>query len=227
MTPADKIPFQDEKLAFLAVFKEEISFEGLSESLLIRAFEGRGLSKDDYLIFFPNGAEDLIAFYIENLCLETEKFIAEQPPQTPKHLLIRDAVMRQIRGEPGFSLIASRIIGKYALLSPLKAAGLPFKIADTMWRALGDTATDYNYYSKRALLANAYAQTVFFAIADTSEDFAATEAFLMKKLQNAMKLGKVKKFLPDLEKAEDTITARVGQITFGAADFLKRCLNSR
>jgi ubiquinone biosynthesis protein COQ9 len=73
-----------------------------------------------------------------------------------------------------------------------KAAKLGWRAADTMWRAAGDTATDYNHYTKRTILAGVYAATLTAFLDDESEDFADTRAFLSRRIDGIMRFEKAK-----------------------------------
>ena len=59
-----------------------------------------------------------------------------------------------------------------------------------MWRWAGDTATDYNYYSKRLILA-ADCFNAALLVDDDSEDFVKT-GFLERRIENVMQFEKVK-----------------------------------
>jgi ubiquinone biosynthesis protein COQ9 len=61
-----------------------------------------------------------------------------------------------------------------------------------MWRLAGDTATDYNHYTKRALLAGIYAATLAVFVDDTSEAKAETRAFLDRRIEGVMQFEKAK-----------------------------------
>ena len=61
-----------------------------------------------------------------------------------------------------------------------------------MWRWAGDTATDYNYYSKRLILSGVIASTRLYWFDDDSEDFAKTRTFLERRIENVMQFEKVK-----------------------------------
>ncbi|WP_439955303.1 hypothetical protein, partial [Klebsiella pneumoniae] len=50
-----------------------------------------------------------------------------------------------------------------------RGARLGWRAADAMWRAAGDTATDYNHYSKRMTLGAVYAATIAVFLDDESE----------------------------------------------------------
>jgi ubiquinone biosynthesis protein COQ9 len=69
---------------------------------------------------------------------------------------------------------------------------LGWRAADVMWRSAGDTATDYNHYSKRAILAGVYAATLSVFLDDESEDHEVTRAFLARRIEGIMKFEKAK-----------------------------------
>jgi ubiquinone biosynthesis protein COQ9 len=77
---------------------------------------------------------------------------------------------------------------------------LGWNSADTMWRLTGDTATDYNHYTKRAILAGVYAATLAVFVDDKSEGKAETLAFLDRRLAGIGRFEKTKaRFLPRSE----------------------------
>lgn len=61
-----------------------------------------------------------------------------------------------------------------------------WRTVDAMWHAIGDTSTDFNYYSKRSLLAGIYGSTLLVWLDDRSEGAADTLAFLDRRIDNAM-----------------------------------------
>ena len=60
---------------------------------------------------------------------------------------------------------------------------------DSIWYAAGDRSTDYNYYTKRLLLAGVYSSTLVFWLNDRSEGGAASWAFLDRRIDEVMKVG--------------------------------------
>jgi ubiquinone biosynthesis protein COQ9 len=77
------------------------------------------------------------------------------------------------------------------------AAKLGWHAADVMWRAAGDTAVDYNHYTKRATLGAVYAATLLTFVNDESEGFAETRAFLSRRIEDIMRFEKAKARLRD------------------------------
>ena len=60
------------------------------------------------------------------------------------------------------------------------------------WYAAGDQSVDFNFYTKRATLAGVYSATVLFWLNDRSEGSAATWEFLDRRLDDVMKIEKLK-----------------------------------
>ena len=90
-----------------------------------------------------------------------------------------------------------------------------YNTVDVIWRAAGDTSTDFNFYTKRGLLAAVYASTVLFWLDDRSEDCAATWAFLDRRIAEVMQFPQVRarvaekfKRLPDPRRVFDRMMGR-------------------
>jgi ubiquinone biosynthesis protein COQ9 len=67
-----------------------------------------------------------------------------------------------------------------------------WRLADLMWRLAGDTATDFNHYTKRLTLSAVYTSTLLAWLDDDSEGFAETAAFLDRRLGDVMRFEKWK-----------------------------------
>jgi ubiquinone biosynthesis protein COQ9 len=73
-----------------------------------------------------------------------------------------------------------------------QGARLAWRAADRIWRLAGDTATDFNHYSKRATLITVYGSTSLVFLDDDSEGLAATRAFLDRRIDDVMAFEKAK-----------------------------------
>jgi ubiquinone biosynthesis protein COQ9 len=69
---------------------------------------------------------------------------------------------------------------------------LLYQTVDAMWRAAGDTSTDFNFYTKRAILGGVYSATLLRWFNDTSEDEGETHTFLDARIENVMQFEKFK-----------------------------------
>ena len=63
---------------------------------------------------------------------------------------------------------------------------------DRIWTVLGDTARDFNWYSKRATLSGVYSSTVLYWLGDDSLDHQATWEFLDRRIEDVMRFEKTK-----------------------------------
>jgi ubiquinone biosynthesis protein COQ9 len=64
------------------------------------------------------------------------------------------------------------------------AVRLMAQTAHAMWRAVGDSASDFNWYTKRTILATVYAATEIAWFGDDTPDGSATARFLDARLEN-------------------------------------------
>lgn len=67
-----------------------------------------------------------------------------------------------------------------------------WQTADEIWKALGDTSDDLNWYSKRVILSAVYTSTMLFWLGDQSEDQQQTWDFLNRRIVNVMQFEKLK-----------------------------------
>ena len=90
----------------------------------------------------------------------------------------------------------------------VKASKSIWQSADVIWQWAGDTATDYNYYTKRSLLAGVISTTTLRWLNDSDDNFEATRSFLTRRINNVLTLGQksgkiianISKFLPQINK---------------------------
>lgn len=64
--------------------------------------------------------------------------------------------------------------------------------ADRIWRAIGDTSTDYNYYTKRAILTGVLLDVLRTWFRDESADMTRTRAVLDRHIAGVMSFEKIK-----------------------------------
>ena len=105
-----------------------------------------------------------------------------------------------------------RMCGFLALPTNLPLAlRLVWESADAIWRWAGDTATDENHYSKRAILSGILISTLAVRIHSGAE--AAAE-YLAARIDNVMAFEKWKAQFHPAEQAKDVARA-LGRIRYG------------
>jgi ubiquinone biosynthesis protein COQ9 len=72
------------------------------------------------------------------------------------------------------------------------ALRISWRTADLMWRLAGDSSTDFNHYTKRLTLGAVYGSTLLVWLDDESEGWTDTAAFLERRIDDVMKIEKLK-----------------------------------
>src|SRR5262249_29964062 len=69
---------------------------------------------------------------------------------------------------------------------------LLYRAVDAIWYGVGDTSTDFNFYTKRATLAGVFSSTLLYWLNDRSEGNDATWSFLDRRIDDVMRFEKWK-----------------------------------
>ena len=106
---------------------------------------------------------------------------------------IKSAVRIRLERHAGNREAARRALALLSLPfnAPL-ALRLLYRTVDAMWYAAGDTSTDFNFYTKRATLAGVYSSTLLYWLNDRSPGGEATWGFLDRRIDDVMKIEKLK-----------------------------------
>lgn len=177
-----------------AALPNHAAFDGWSEQALALAAADAGIDPAVARLAFPGGAMDMIDAWFAHV---DAQMLAALPPERLGSMKIRERITALIEARIDAVIPNLEALRRAAqvLVQPLnvvRAAKLSWRAADVMWRAAGDTATDYNHYTKRALLSGVYGSTITVLLADDSENHADTRAFLRRRIENVMQFEKVK-----------------------------------
>lgn len=169
-------------------------FDGWSDAALVSASEMAGVDPAVARLAFPGGSMDMIAAWVTSVDAQMDKaFDREMLAQMPIRERIRALVWFRLEAVAGLEEALRRAVAIQAMPQNLaQTAKLGWSSADRMWRLAGDTATDYNHYTKRAILAGIYAATLAVFVDDESEGKAETRAFLDRRIDGVMKFEKAK-----------------------------------
>ncbi len=169
-------------------------FDGWSDAALLSAAERRGVDPDVARLAFPGGAMDMISSWIDNIDTAMAHALPADKLATMKiRERIRSLVEARLAAMAGQEEALRRALAVMAMpQNVLRASKLGWASADAMWRLAGDTATDYNHYTKRAILGSLYAATLAIFVSDESEGRTETRAFLDRGIEGVMKFEKLK-----------------------------------
>jgi ubiquinone biosynthesis protein COQ9 len=169
-------------------------FDGWSDAAVQTAAQDAGVDADVAAYAFRGGAMDMIEAWIAKV---DAQMIAAFPPEAVAEMKIRERIAAlvwfRLEAVLGQEEAVRRALSIMAMPRNAKRAlKRGWQSADIMWRLAGDTATDYNHYTKRTLLAGIYATTLGVFIDDESEGKAETRAFLDRRIDGVMKFEKAK-----------------------------------
>jgi ubiquinone biosynthesis protein COQ9 len=179
--------------SLLAAIKPHVPFDGWSQRAFRMAASDADVDRVAADAVCPRGAVDLaVAFHREGDAEMVRRIHAADLDE----MRFRDRVAAALRFR--LELIEDKELvrrGTTLFSLPMYAAEgarLIWGTADQIWEALGDTARDYNWYTKRATLAGVYSSTVLYWLGDDSEDNARTWAFLDRRVEDVMRIEKAK-----------------------------------
>lgn len=203
MTLADDLTVDELRLALAPRIAQAAVFDGWSAEAVAGAAAQAGIDPDVAAYAFPGGPMDMISAWIASV---DAAMIAAFPPAVladlPVHKRVRRLLVFRLDMVTGMEEALRRALAIMAMpQNAARALKLGWESADAMWRLAGDTATDYNHYTKRATLAAVYAATLAVFVDDKSEDKADALAFLDRRLAGIGRFEKLKAQIlrPDAE----------------------------
>ena len=170
------------------------AFDGWGEAARDAAADAAGVDRDVAKVAFPGGAVDMITAWFEAI---DRAMLEEVPAETLAAMKIRAKITALVEARlaaigPNREALRRALAILAMPQNLVRGAKLGWHAADLMWCAAGDTATDYNHYTKRTILAGVYATTVTVFLDDESEGHADTRAFLGRRIEGIMQFEKTK-----------------------------------
>ena len=183
-----------EKRALLEAMLPHVPFDGWTARSLALAVRDTGLDNGVALRAFPGGAADLLDFWVSETDAAMLRVLEGRDLAAMKvRERVRLAVMTRLELVAPHREAVRRALALEALPQHApRALKQLYRTVDAIWYAAGDTATDYNFYTKRLLLAGVYGATLLHWLDDKSENFAGTAAFLDRRLADVMRIEKAK-----------------------------------
>lgn len=182
------------RLKLAPAIADAAAFDGWSNLAVTNAAEAAGVDPATALYAFSGGAMAMIEAWVKSVD-------AAMAAALPAEELAAMKIRERIRSLVQFRLDAvahqkealRRALAIMAMpQNAVRSLQLGWHSADAMWRLAGDTATDYNHYTKRLTLGSIYAATLAVYVDDTSPDHAETRAFLERRIEGIMKFEKAK-----------------------------------
>jgi len=187
-------PLENIRARLALAVGENAVFDGWTAKAVDTAAAQLAIDPAQARLAFPKTKIDMIDAYIAAV---DAAMLGHFPPDKIAAMKVRDRIRAQL-----WHRLQTMAPAREALRSALAILAMPqnapralrigWRTADLIWRNAGDTASDYNHYTKRLTLSAVYGSTLLTWLDDDSEGFADTAAFLDRRLANVMRFEKFK-----------------------------------
>ncbi len=174
----------------MAAMLSHVPLDGWTEKALHAGARDGGLTPKDADAAFPGGMAEVARYFSTDADRRMTGALARR---SLAKLKIRErialAVRLRLEQNAPFKEALRHLLGFLAL--PQNAAlalECMYRTVDAIWRGIGDTSTDFNFYTKRALLAGVVAATVLYWLDDQSPDSEDSFTFLDRCIEDIITL---------------------------------------
>ncbi len=177
----------------LLAFLPDVPFDGWNWDGVVLAAERAGYERDMAAAVFPSRLKAVLDHFAD---WADREMLARLDGVQADALKVRDrvstCVMTRIEILQEHREAEKLALSYWSLPSrSLRASKVVWRTADRIWDWSGDTATDYNRYTKRGLLSGVIGSTMLAWMGDESEDLHETRAFLARRIENVMQFGRI------------------------------------
>jgi ubiquinone biosynthesis protein COQ9 len=194
-----------------------VAFDGWTPRLLADAAEAAGISHGEMRLAFPGGVLDLADFFLADGDRRMEEALARDDIGALK---IRERITLAVRTRIEVDLHQREAVRRAVTLFALPTSGTRgphalYRTVDAIWRAVGDTSADFNFYTKRATLAGVFSAVSFYWFSDDSENYARTWAFLDRRIEDVMRFERAKAGVKNIAAKLPDPVALLGRLRYG------------
>ena len=218
MSTTTPTPLESLRLKLALPVGENAAFDGWNAKAVEAAAAQAGIDPAQARLAFPKNQAEMVDAYIQGVDAAME---AKFTPEKIAAMKVRDRIRRLI-----WFRLETMAPAREAVRTGLSILAMPqnlplalkagWRSADLMWRLAGDTATDYNHYTKRLTLSGVYASTLLAWLDDRSEDWHETSAFLDRRLADVMRFEKWKATWAGNDLRRPSLTRFLGRLRYPA-----------
>ena len=195
-----------------------VAFDGWSEKTFRQAADDIGIERGIADLAFPNGVIDMVDLHAQNC----DKAMLKQAANVNfDNLKIREKITALIKlrilSEQPYKEAVHRTVSFLALPGNyFVSLKILYRTVDLMWKAINDTSTDFNFYTKRMTLSAVYSSTFLFWLGDESKNNIDTWDFLDRRIENVMQFEKFKAKCRNREIKFPDIWRELGKKRYGS-----------
>jgi ubiquinone biosynthesis protein COQ9 len=211
-------PLESLRLKLALPVGENAAFDGWNAKAVEAAAAQTGIDPAQARLAFPKEQAAMVDAYIQGVDSAME---AHFTPEKIAAMKVRERIRALIWYRLEVMAPAREAVrtGLSILAMPQNvplALRIGWRSADLMWRLAGDTATDYNHYSKRLILSGVYGSTLLAWLDDQSEGWSETAAFLDRRLADVMRFEKWKATWASSDLHRPSLTRFLGRLRYPA-----------
>ncbi len=194
MSTTHPTPLEAIRLKLALAVGENAVFDGWTQKAVDSAAAQLDIDPAQARLAFPKQAPQMVDAWIEGV---DAAMAAHFTPKRIGAMKVRDRIRAliwyrlEVMG-PAREAVRTALSILAAPQNVPLALRIGWRSADLMWRIAGDTATDYNHYSKRLILSGVYGSTLLAWLDDQTEAWMETGAFLDRRLADVMRFEKWK-----------------------------------
>ena len=180
----------------LSAAKLHIPFDGWGDVAFNASCADADLDPQIARLYCPRGGLDL-AIYYHRMC--DQKLLEENKSREWGKARLRDKVGTLIKAR--LELVEEKELVRRATTlfalpqNNLTGLKLIWETSDIIWKIVGDTSNDINWYTKRTTLSAVYGAVVLFWLGDNSSESEKTWEFVDRRLADVMGFEKFKSTL--------------------------------
>lgn len=181
----------DQRAALIEAMLPDVPFDGWSRPALRAAARRVGMAPEEALALFPRGAADLVAAFsrwADRRMLDRFASLPQGELRTAERIALAIGLRLDLL-EPWREAVRRAVAVLMLPQNAPLALRLLYETIDGLWHAVGDNATDFSFYTKRASLAAILSATLLYWLDDRSPGAADTRAFFERRLAGAARLG--------------------------------------
>jgi ubiquinone biosynthesis protein COQ9 len=173
------------------------AFDGWSRRTLLNAAQDAGVEAATARRLFPQGGDSLLAWLDDWADRRmVEALAGTDLGKLPVRRRIALLVRTRLELLTPYREAVRRAVAAHGLPSNVVGTGRAlWRTVDLMWRTAGlggDPSEGFSYYSRRATLAGVLGTTLLYWLDDQSADGADSWAFLDRRIEGVMQIGKLR-----------------------------------
>jgi len=182
----------NKRLEILKFFKKSINKNGLRFDTIKIVSNDYNINENEIHLLFSQGNSDIIKFTLDQLNNDLEKYCKKlNLIKLPLHKRIKKILLCKILLMDKEKDFYRKIF--FSILLPKKHLSISnqlYKSINQIWLIAGDTSVDFNYYTKRLILAGIYTRVLLFFF--NNNDQEKLEEIIDTNLKRVSKIPELK-----------------------------------